>query len=123
MTAQKRRHRPALIALVIVAAVVCLAMAWWQWDRYESSSGTGQNLGYALQWPMFAVAFVYAYRRFVVLESDPEEAEKVRTNNHKVTEIPQGLLPDRPTVSATDPDSGNPEYNQLLKELAEQEKQ
>ena len=49
-----RRRRPALIALVIVAAAGCLALAWWQWTRFESASGSFQNLGYALQWPLFA---------------------------------------------------------------------
>lgn len=122
-----RRHRPALIALVCVAAVVCLGMAWWQWDRFESSSGTGQNLGYALQWPMFAVAFVYAYRRFVVMEADPDDAVRKQNRHGDVTEIPAHLLPQRPTVTASAMprlDSDDPEearlasYNQALKEIA-----
>jgi DNA-binding transcriptional regulator of glucitol operon len=36
-----------------VALVVGLGMAYWQWSRYESASGTLQNLGYVLQWPLF----------------------------------------------------------------------
>ncbi|EGD53440.1 glucitol operon activator [Gordonia neofelifaecis] len=118
----KRRHRPALIVLVAVAAIACLALAWWQWGRYESSSGTGQNLGYALQWPAFAVAVVYAYRRFVVMEADPD-AE--RRDRDEPTEIPEGILPDRPTkndpsVSAildAAPDDDLAEYNKYLAEL------
>jgi DNA-binding transcriptional regulator of glucitol operon len=39
---------------VVFAALACLALGWWQWQRYESASSTGQNLGYALQWPLFA---------------------------------------------------------------------
>ena len=78
----KRRHRPALIVLVVVAAVACLGLAWWQWSRFESSSGSGQNLGYALQWPAFGVMFIYAYRRFVVLESDPDEVAKLAAATH-----------------------------------------
>ncbi|MGH3580383.1 MAG: hypothetical protein ACRDUB_02250, partial [Mycobacterium sp.] len=38
-----RRRRPALIALVILGAVGCLLLAWWQWTRFESASGTFQN--------------------------------------------------------------------------------
>ncbi|MGB6108376.1 MAG: hypothetical protein WBF86_11255, partial [Mycobacterium sp.] len=49
-----RSRRFALILLVITAAAGCLALGWWQWTRYESTSGTFQNLGYALQWPFFA---------------------------------------------------------------------
>ena len=30
-------------------------LAWWQWTRYTSASGTLQNLGYVLQWPLFGV--------------------------------------------------------------------
>ena len=59
------RRRWALIALVILAAGGCLALGWWQWTRYESASGTFQNLGYALQWPFFAGFCVYAYYKFV----------------------------------------------------------
>ena len=68
-----RRRRPALIALVIVAALTCLALGWWQWQRYESTTGTGQNLGYALQWPVFAGFVVYAYRKFVRYEEEPPQ--------------------------------------------------
>ncbi|MGV9714075.1 transcriptional regulator [Gordonia sp. NPDC003424] len=128
-TTPRRRHRPALIALVGVAAITCLLLAWWQWDRYESDSGTAQNLGYALQWPAFAVAFVYAYRRFVVLESDPEEQRKLAPDAKGAAEIPEGILPDRPTTpsasslaSSPDPteDSALAEYNSYLAELSGQ---
>jgi DNA-binding transcriptional regulator of glucitol operon len=67
-------NRPALILLVIVAALACLALGWWQWQRFESSSGTGQNLGYALQWPLFAGFAVFAYFRFVRLETEQDGA-------------------------------------------------
>ncbi|WP_051026713.1 transcriptional regulator [Nocardia higoensis] len=68
-------NRPALIALVVVAFAACLALAWWQWERYESAAGTAQNLGYALQWPLFAGFVVFAYIRFVRLERDAGERE------------------------------------------------
>lgn len=31
-----------------------LLLGWWQWTRFESTGGSVQNLGYALQWPFFA---------------------------------------------------------------------
>jgi DNA-binding transcriptional regulator of glucitol operon len=122
MAPTKHRHRPALIVLVIIAALACLALAWWQWDRFESSSGTGQNLGYALQWPAFAVFVIYAYRRFVVLESDPVEVLKLQSNKG-MTEIPDGVLPPRPAPASPamddSPESDQlAEYNQILAELA-----
>ena len=109
-----RRRRPALIALVIIAAAGCLALAWWQWTRFESASGTFQNLGYALQWPLFAGFCVYGYYKFVRYEGSPPERK-----HDEVTEIPAGLLPERPkptTKSADDPEMR--EYNAYLAELA-----
>lgn len=125
-SATRRRQRPALIILTVVAALACLALAWWQWDRYESASGTAQNLGYALQWPAFAIAVIYAYRRFVVLESSPDEQAKVAPSSRGESELPDGLLPDRPTTpsasafgveSSPDDDAHLAAYNDYLKNL------
>ena len=112
-----RRRKYALIPLVITAAAGCLALGWWQWTRYESTSGSFQNLGYALQWPMFAGFCVYAYRKFVRYEEAPPEQPSA---TDAVTEIPAGLLPERPTA-ARQPDIEDPvmrEYNAYLAELA-----
>jgi len=110
-----RRRRPALIALVIVAACGCLALGWWQWTRFQSVSGTFQNLGYALQWPMFAWFCIYAYRKFVRYEEAPPEP---RTKG-ATSEIPAGVLPERPTpVPPSSDDPALREYNAYLAELA-----
>lgn len=106
--------------LVIAAAVACLALGWWQWERYESASGTGQNLGYALQWPVFAAFVVYAYRKFVRYEEEPPQLTKPDT----VTEIPPELLPERPKPTIEEPnDPTLAEYNALLADLAKQDKE
>ena len=68
--------------LVVVAAAGCLALGWWQWTRFEAAGGTGQNLGYALQWPLFAAFVVYAYRRFVQLE-DEHSADEDEQSGHE----------------------------------------
>ena len=112
-----RRRRFALILLVIAAAGGCLALGWWQWTRYESTSGSFQNLGYALQWPFFAGFCVYAYRKFVRYEEAPPE----HNAGGELTEIPTGLLPERPSTPAP-ATNDNPvlrEYNAYLAELAE----
>ncbi|OBK72499.1 hypothetical protein [Mycobacterium sp. 1274761.0] len=115
-----RRRRPALIALVIVSAAGCLALAWWQWTRFESASGSFQNLGYALQWPMFAGFCVYAYYKFVRYEESPPEPKKRET----ATEIPTDLLPRRPTaVPQSDDDPALREYNAYLADLAKKDKE
>ncbi|MGU3501192.1 hypothetical protein [Mycobacterium sp. C31M] len=116
-----RRRRPALIALAAIGAGGCLLLAWWQWTRYESNSGTFLNLGYALQWPMFAAFCVYAYFKFVRLEEAPPTYDEP-TDTARATEIPAGLLPERPTATtaatATDDDPTLREYNAYLAELA-----
>lgn len=114
-------RRPALIALVVVAALAFLALGWWQWERFESASGTAQNLGYALQWPLFAAFAVFAYFRFVRLESEAEEsAEESRpARPSRVAtprEIPAGLLPERPKAARAD-DPVLEEYNRYLAAL------
>ena len=109
-----RRSRPALVALVIVAALAFLLLGWWQWQRFESAAGTGQNLGYALQWPLFAAFVIYAYRRFVRYEQAPPQHDP-----DTPIEIPEGLLPERPQAHA--PQHDDPalqEYNAYLADLA-----
>ncbi|MET0455294.1 MAG: hypothetical protein ABW137_25930 [Mycobacterium sp.] len=109
-----RRRRPALIALVFLGAAGCLALAWWQWTRYESASGSFQNLGYALQWPMFAGFCFYAYYKFVRYEETPP-----KPSDGQPTEIPEGLLPERPKAATpSDDDPTLREYNAYLAELA-----
>ncbi|MEV6561287.1 transcriptional regulator [Nocardia sp. NPDC051756] len=130
MSASPRRsahNRPALIVLVIVAALGCLGLAWWQWERFESTSGTGQNLGYALQWPLFAAFAVFAYFRFVRLEREAEESEQPADDRPKPApkaaaprEIPAGLLPERPRA-VRDEDPVLAEYNKYLAALHAQD--
>lgn len=109
-----RRRRPALILLVIVAAAGCLGLAWWQWTRYGSTSGSFQNLGYALQWPMFAGFCVYGYYKFVRYEETPPPTP----GHDRPTEIPAGLLPERPKAATrSDDDPTLREYNAYLAEL------
>ena len=114
-----RHRRFALILLVIVAAAGCLALGWWQWSRYESASGSFQNLGYALQWPLFAGFCVYAYRKFVRYEQSPPEPEY---GADAMAEIPAGLLPERPAPASAPTDPVVSEYNAYLAELAEHDR-
>lgn len=104
-----------MVALVIVAACGFLALGWWQWTRFQSASGTFQNLGYALQWPLFAGFCIYAYRKFVRYE----EAPPGPSENDAITEIPPGLLPERPRSAQPPPDDpALRAYNAYLAELA-----
>lgn len=48
----------------LVALIACCGLAYWQWQRFESASGTFQNLGYVLQWPFFGVFPAFMVWRF-----------------------------------------------------------
>ena len=127
MSGNRKQRRPALILLVVVGAVGCLALGWWQWQRFEAVGGTGQNLGYAFQWPLFAAFLVYAYRRFVQLEeAEPADTTDVPDAPAELREIPADVLPPRP-AAAEDDDPYDLEslqisqYNQYLAELSARE--
>lgn len=113
-----RHHKPALIVLVVVAALTCLGLAWWQWERFSAAGGTGRNLGYALQWPLFAGFFVFGYFRFVRLEQGEQTVSPTPRKPPPAREIPAGVLPERPLArhSAED-DPELAEYNNYLAEL------
>lgn len=103
------------IISLAVAAITCLMLANWQWERYQSGTGTFQNLGYALQWPFFALFFIYAYRAGLRMENekidavnsgeameDLYEADLARYGSKggeaPVTEIDENFLPARPEM-------------------------
>jgi len=123
-------RRTALIVLVVIAVAGFLALGYWQWTRFTAAGGDGQNLGYALQWPAFALFCIYAYRKFVHLEDEEAAAESGSPSPSSAakepTEIPADLLPTRPTVPADAfvDDPGDPEtqqvqeYNDYLAQLA-----
>lgn len=54
--------------VVVVAILTCLWLGDWQWFRAETT-GSVQNWGYALQWPLFAVCFAVGWWRMLRLES------------------------------------------------------
>ncbi|AWV47829.1 lipoprotein [Mycobacterium leprae Kyoto-2] len=113
-----RRRRPALVALVTIAACGCLALGWWQWTRFQSASGTFQNLGYALQWPLFAGFCLYTYHNFVRYEESPPQPRHMNC----IAEIPPELLPARPKPEQQPPDDpALRKYNTYLAELAKQD--
>ena len=114
-----RRRRFGLLLLALIGAGGCLALGWWQWSRWESNSGSFQNLGYALQWPLFAGFCIFAYRKFIRLEQGGSKAPR---DNGDDTEIPEDLQPERPGPATRPDDPVLNEYNAYLAELAEKDK-
>lgn len=54
--------------LTLGAMATCGFLAAWQWGRAGSAMGSAVNVGYGLQWPLFAVFFGYMWWRFLRME-------------------------------------------------------
>lgn len=99
--------RPAHVVFLLVVVALTIALAYWQWTRFRSGSGTFQNLGYAIQWPFFGLFAVYAYRSFIRYEQEVEETgeapvareQRQREERGEVRSIDAGVLPKRRRVS------------------------
>lgn len=110
------------VVLIAVVVVCFLGLAYWQWTRFQSGSGTFQNLGYAFQWPLFAAFVIYAYRTAINYENERIEAENDAeqagdadftyqahpAREKKKTAIDESFLPQRPHVDVE-------EYNQMVR--------
>jgi hypothetical protein len=136
--------------LVIWFCAVFVWLGRWQWDRAQSPTGDWQNLGYALQWPLFAVVLVAAWARFLWLEQhrgpemgSPEagtlEAGTLEAGTLEAGTLEAGTLeaeavlssptpppvPRRsayPPIREDDPDDELAAYNAYLARLAEQDR-
>ncbi|MGI8308089.1 hypothetical protein [Saccharopolyspora hattusasensis] len=124
-----------LHALFVVATVATGFLAVWQWDRAHEAGGGFQNLGYALQWPLFGVFTIFLWIRLTRMEvhrgdeAEPEAAVQEEAVGPEVTEkAPPVMRRKRPLVPPPAPpvDAGDdPElaaYNQYLAELNESDR-
>jgi DNA-binding transcriptional regulator of glucitol operon len=111
----RRFLRPSWVVghvLVVIAFFTCLRLAWWQLDRSEETTGTLQNVGYAILWPCFAVAFVYMWIRFLSLErlrADEEAKEHEESFARMIAEaeaLTGAELPDGSVGEGADNDPG-----------------
>ncbi len=106
----RRFTRPGWIAghlLVLVAALVCLRLSWWQWERTHDPDGTIQNLGYAVLWPIFGASFIYMWIRFLNLEAARDDADDAEVAAFAAELDVQTTAPDTPT--APEPAAGGDE--------------
>lgn len=110
----KKYNVKAWHVIFLIVLVICtFLLAYWQWTRFQSGSGTFQNLGYAFQWPLFGLFFIYAYRMLVKYENQAAEARadsddpdflyeadlaEFGEDNAPVTEIDEEFLPQRPQL-------------------------
>ncbi len=117
--------RWVLLHLGFVAAfATTLWLGWWQWERAHEAGGSFQNLGYALQWPVFGAFTLFFWYQVVRMRPQPSgeaaEAEApaeadTRTDargNRKRNPVP----PPAPPVDA-DEDPELAAYNAYLADL------
>lgn len=114
--------------LALGAMVTCGWLAAWQWERAGSAMGSALNVGYGLQWPVFALFFGYMWWRFLRMEVREIRARAAA----RAAPVAQAPAPDAPaepspftarprTVPAVTDDE-DPElaaYNRMLARLAE----
>ncbi len=111
--------------LVALAATAFVALGFWQWDRSQSIAGDFQNLGYALQWPLFAVFAVLAWWRVLWLESRRTLATPESAAPPPPPPPPPPAPAKRrpPPVQEDESDDELAAYNAFLARLAEQDRQ
>lgn len=112
--------------LVVLAVAVFVALGMWQYDRSQSAAGDFQNLGYALQWPLFAVFAVVAWWR--VLRLEQRRLDQSRTGGEPLSPASEPSRPPRPApraqpVQEDDPDDELAAYNAHLAHLAARDAQ
>ncbi|WP_370542003.1 hypothetical protein [Amycolatopsis sp. FDAARGOS 1241] len=124
-------RRLTIVATCVVSLALCCGLAWWQWDRFMSASGTFQNLGYVLQWPLFGLFPAFMFWRIKKLR-EREQAEQncgeaPRAEPAEVTvPAPRPATPPRPApapAAAEGEDAELAAYNRYLRELHARDQQ
>jgi hypothetical protein len=114
-----------VLALAMVAT--CLRLGWWQLSVAHANGGDAQNVGYALEWPLFAVAVIFVWIRLMQWEINPPARGKrlTRSLHEERTATSAPALPapaPAPAVPVVEdePDDSHARYNRWLAELARQ---
>ena len=104
--------------------VTCGFLAVWQWRRAGSAMGSAVNVGYGLQWPVFAVFFAWIWWRMLRIEI----AKLPTTAEPEPSGRPAARRPPAPSPFAYRPGRVGPideaespalaEYNRVLAALA-----
>jgi DNA-binding transcriptional regulator of glucitol operon len=108
--------------LVVLCCALFIRLGRLQWDRSQSPTGGWQNLGYALQWPLFAVVLLAAWARFLWLERQAQVPSDEPVPVPDLTPaVPRRAA--HPPIPEDDPDDELAAYNAFLARLAEQDRQ
>jgi len=106
----------------VLSLVVCVGLAWWQWQRFENG-GTWQNLGYVLQWPLFGLFPAFMFWRLRKLRLQPREPAPAatRAESHRVPPGESDKTVVRQDVEDEDPELAA--YNRMLAQLNARDQQ
>lgn len=117
-------RRLAIVATCLASLALCCGLAWWQWDRFMSASGTFQNLGYVLQWPLFGLFPAFMFWRIRRLRQRAEAAGDNPGDEHAVADVPAPRPPSRPaSPPPVEEDDELAAYNRYLRELNARDQQ
>ena len=112
--------------LTLGAMVTCGFLSAWQWHRAGSAMGSALNVGYGLQWPVFAVFFGWIWWRMLRIEIEKVRAAAPAPREEVAVTRVDGPSPFvhrtgrvRPADDADDPELA--EYNRMLAALAERD--
>ena len=116
-----RSRAVAIVAVSLIAVIGGALLAWWQWTRYTSATGTLQNLGYVLQWPLFGVFPGFMFWRIArTARRERALAEPSNEAPEPGTELDPRLLYQQ-NRTITTADAGHVAYNDYLARLADRE--
>ena len=115
--------------LTLTAMITCLGLSVWQWQRAGSAMGSALNVGYGLQWPLFAVFFGVMWWRLLRMEvaqlpdrprsaPPPPPVSQPLHGPSPTGPSPFGPRPPAARPPATAEDSALAAYNRMLAELA-----
>jgi DNA-binding transcriptional regulator of glucitol operon len=112
-------RRLGIAGVCLVSLALCCGLAWWQWERFSSASGTFQNLGYVLQWPLFGLFPAFMFWRIRKLRRQATEADtSERTAETAVPEVPAPRQRRAPAPRPPAPEDDElAAYNRYLREL------
>lgn len=119
--------------LTLGAMGTCGWLAAWQWQRAGSALGSALNVGYGLQWPVFAVFFGVMWWRMLRMEAR-RTADGEVPETREAPEAPAAPAPPPRPAAGSSPFTAAPrtagsaaaeagpglaEYNRMLRQLAD----
>jgi hypothetical protein len=111
-------RRLGIVAACVISLLGACLLAWWQWNRYESASGTWQNLGYVLQWPLFGLFPAFMFWRIKRLKAKERAgAGPVAVAEPSAQPKPAPVRTPKAAVGTGEPDDELTAYNRYLAEL------